>query len=350
MKLTPRILERLEPIRELSPRRLVEMVDLCKVESHALGSDPIRDISRLEFVYLLAGELKIVLPDGSSRLLVGGCDIANWPIGYKTVVPVSSKAVTDVVLLRVEFDILDVMMTWDQLTTFVDFHPDGEVPEAAVAHTVLGTFSVQVLTSGALAQLPSAHIHELLKRFVRVRVNSGQVIIKAGEPASDYFLVESGRCEVRKIIGGVDLCVAELKAGDAFGEEALIAETIRNASIVMKKDGTLLRLAKPDFVELLQTPLLHAIDRPEAERRVASGVAVWLDIRYPAEFAEDGLPGAINLPLNEIRSAFGLLDKQREYVVYCQSGRRSAAGAFLLAQHGFNAFLLHGGLGGSEKT
>lgn len=350
MELSADILARLEPIRGLSPRRLEELVALCRLETHPLGSDPLEGrTGGMEFVYLLAGEMKIVLLDGSMRLMVGGCDIANWPIGYKTVLPMSSKAVTEVVLLRVEFDVLDIMMTWDELTVAAESAAPDAPEESPAWSTMTGAFSAQALTSSALAKLPPAHIHELLCRFERVPVARGDAVVREGDEGLDYFLLESGRCEVHKKVGGADICVAELKAGDAFGEEALVANARRNASIIMKTDGVLLRLAKPDFVELLQAPLLHAIDRAEAERRVAAG-ACWLDIRYPAEFGEDGLPGAINLPLNEIRSAFDLLDLQREYIVYCQSGRRSSAGAFLLAQHGFKAFVLKDGIGVSEKA
>ena len=50
------------------------------------------------------------------------------------------------------------------------------------------------------------------------------------------------------------------------------------------------------------------------------------------------------MPLNEVRNSFPVLDATREYIVYCQSGRRSSAAAFLFAQHGFRASLLEGGL------
>jgi rhodanese-related sulfurtransferase len=118
----------------------------------------------------------------------------------------------------------------------------------------------------------------------------------------------------------------------------------------MKTDGVLLRLAKPDFVELLQEPLLRPVEQGVAENMVASGKARWLDVRYPAEFAEDGLPDALNVPLNEIRAAFGLLDRSLEYIVYCQSGRRSSAAAFLLAQNGIHALWLKDGLGRGESS
>lgn len=350
MALTVATLARLEPIRGLSGRRLEELAGFCQPVLFPIGVDPLQEKnSAAQFVYLLSGELKIVLPDGSMRLLVGACDIANWPIGYKTVAPVSSKAVTPVELLRIDFDLLDIMMTWDELSSVAESQPAGK-DETAQWSTMTGAFSAQALTSSALAQLPPAHIHELLQRFERIKVKRGQTVIREGEVGDYYYLIEAGRCEVTKHVGGTDLCVAELKAGDSFGEEALVSDSRRNASVTMKTDGALQRLAKPDFVELLQAPLLRAVDRAAADSKVAAGKACWLDVRYPAEFTEDGLPGAINLPLNEIRSALGLLDKKREYIVYCQSGRRSSAAAFLLAQHGFKASWLRGGLGVSEKT
>lgn len=350
MALTVDILSRLEPIRGLSSLRLEELASLCQAEIWPLGADPLQEKSGVaQFIYLLSGELKIVLPDLSVRLLVGACDIANWPIGYKTVLPVSSKAVTPIELLRIDFDLLDIMMTWDELSSVAESKPQQGNDDAAQWSTMTGAFSAQALTSSALAQLPAAHIHELLQRFERIKVKRGQNIIREGETGDYYYLIESGRCEVTKRLGGTDMCLAELKSGDSFGEEALVSDCRRNASVTMKTDGALQRLAKPDFVELLQAPLLHAVDRDDADLRVSAGKASWLDVRYPAEFTEDGLPGAINLPLNEIRSALGLLDKNREYIVYCQSGRRSSAAAFLLAQHGFKASWLQGGLGVLEK-
>lgn len=339
MELSIRSLSRLEPISGLSSMRLEELTKLCSPENFARGSDPLGVIGAgTHLVFLLAGELKVVLPDGSMRLLVGGCDIANWPIGYKTILPVSSKAITDVTLLRIDFDLLDIMMTWDDLSGAVEPSP-ASIP---------GAFSAPALTSGALAKLPPAHIHALLQRFERILVRRGEVVIREGESGDFYYLIESGRCEVFKRVGGVDVKLAEFRAGEAFGEEALVAETQRNASVVMKTDGVLFRLAKPDFMELLCAPLLHAIDRQEAELRLAGG-ACWLDVRYAAEFAENGLPGAINVPLSEIRLAFGLLDSSREFIVYCHSGRRSSAAAFLLAQRGFKACWLQGGLAGAPQ-
>lgn len=352
MELTAETLSRLEPIRGLSIPRLQELAGLCQVEVCPIGGNPFAVKGAqlgAQFVYLLSGELKIVLADGSVRLMVGRCGIANWPIGYKTVAPTSCKAVTEVRLLRLDFDLLDLMMTWDELSAVAESRVRAQ-HDGTQWSAMTGAFNAQALTTSGLALLPPAHIHELLQRFERIKVKRGETIIREGEIGDFYYLIETGRCEVSKKLGGTTLRLAELKAGQAFGEEALVSDAQRNASVIMKTDGSLLRLAKPDFVELLKAPLLHAIGHAEAEARVVSGQSRWLDVRYAAEFSEDGLPGAINLPLNEIRAAFGLLNKTQEYIVYCQSGRRSSAAAFLLAQHGFKAQWLRDGLGVTEKT
>ncbi|MBS1188474.1 MAG: rhodanese-like protein,cyclic nucleotide-binding protein [Rhodocyclaceae bacterium] len=345
-QLTSQTLGRLEPIRGLSGKRLDELAAFCRPEHYPLGIDPFRVApAQGQLVYLLNGELKINLPDGGMRLMVGGCDLANWPLGYKSAPPAEGKAITDIDLVRIDADVLDLMMTWDELSSASELAL-AKPEDAAVWRTMSGAFSVHALTAGGLGELPPAHLQGLLRRFERVKTKRGQVMVREGDEGDYYYLIESGRCEVLRSIGGSDVLLAELKAGAAFGEEALVSNAKRNATVRMKTDGVVLRLAKPDFIELLRTPLLHGIARAEAERRVALGKAVWLDVRYAVEFASDGLPGAINIPLNEIRTVFDLLDRKREYIVYCQSGRRSSTAAFLLAQHGFNAFWLEGGLAG----
>lgn len=337
------IFSHLEPIRGLSELRLHELSALCLPEKFPIGADPLRSTEKnAQFFYLIKGELTILLSDGSRRVMVGGCDVANWPIGYKTVLPVSSKAITEIEIIRIDFDLLDLMMTWDELASVTTKSTESNA-ESANWCSMTGAFNAHALTSGCLAQLPPAHIHELLQRFERIKFKRGQVLIHEGEVGDSYYMIESGRCEVSKLVGGARVILAQLRAGETFGEEALVSESCRNATVTMKTDGILLRLAKPDFIELLRAPLLHAVERDDAEQRVASGQAIWLDVRYAAEFAQDGLPGALNIPLNEIRSAFQLLDKRKEYIVYCHSGRRSSAAAFLLAQYGLKASWLRGG-------
>ena len=352
MKVSIEILKNLEPMASLPEGRLKELAALCRLETIAKDSAPFLVRGMDQAVYLLRGELMLTYPDGSAKVLVGGAERSRYPLAGRGEVFTRAKSVTEVELLRVDDDALDVMATWDQIASAEDAEKKGkraEEPSALANWTMMsGMFSVSSLKYGAFSQLPPAHIEELLKRFERTQVRKNDVVIREGAEGDFYFLIESGRCKVERMVGGVSMLLAELRSGDAFGEEALVSDVKRNATVTMKTDGVLLRLAKSDFVELLREPLLRRVSSEEARTKVAEG-AQWIDVRYPSEYQYDRLPGAINIPLSEIRNAFGALDKGKEYVLYCQSERRSAAAAFLLAQRGFRTFVLAGGLWGEAR-
>ena len=344
-------LKHLDPLSSLSDMRLQELAGLCFIESVSRNLDPFRLRSIAgQSVYLVRGELALAYSQGISEVIVGGSAEARCPLGKRRVF-ISAKAVTGVQLIRIDDDLLDVMLTWDQLAAQEQVgaqQPSAERPSSGANWGVMsGLFGINNLRFGAFSQLPPAHIDELLRRFERIEAKKGEVIIRERAEGDYYYLVESGRCQVERMVGGVNMTLAELKSGDTFGEEALVSEAKRNATVTMKTEGTLLRLSKQDFNALLREPLLRRINMEQARQKVLGG-AEWIDVRYMSEYQYDKLPGAVNIPLSEIRNAFGALDINKEYVIYCQSGRRSSAAAFLLAQRGYNIYLLDGGLWGGD--
>jgi NADPH-dependent 2,4-dienoyl-CoA reductase/sulfur reductase-like enzyme/rhodanese-related sulfurtransferase len=60
-----------------------------------------------------------------------------------------------------------------------------------------------------------------------------------------------------------------------------------------------------------------------------------LDVRTPPEVARGALPGAVNIPLHELRARLGELDRVRPVIVYCQVGQRGYNAARILVQSGF---------------
>jgi rhodanese-related sulfurtransferase len=89
--------------------------------------------------------------------------------------------------------------------------------------------------------------------------------------------------------------------------------------------------------------MLDWVDRERAEAIVADG-GKWLDVRLPSEFEAYHNEGAINIPLYFIRLKLKTLDPNVTYVVCCDTGRRSSAGAFILNERGFQTVVLKGGL------
>jgi rhodanese-related sulfurtransferase len=347
-----RVLASLEPISSFSPARLRELLDYCHVESVEQGSDPFKEKPTAgQSVYLLRGELEVVYEDGNRVLIRSGSEWARHPIGKRQPDIRSAQALSNVQLLRVNDDLLDRMVTWDQFA----YHDEmkgalKDSSESAVKRLLnSGMFSAENLSNSPFAHLPSANIGKLLNRIEAIAVWDKDVIIREGEEGDYYYLIESGRAQVTRLVGGANLVLAEIKAGDVFGEEALISDSKRNATVTMKSNGVLLRLKKQDFLELMQEPLLHRISYQDARAKVAQG-AVWLDVRHPPEYRYDKLAGAINVPLNDIRNAIGVLSKATPYIAYCQSGRRSAAAAFILAQAGYDVYVLENGLWSVPKA
>jgi phage shock protein E len=77
----------------------------------------------------------------------------------------------------------------------------------------------------------------------------------------------------------------------------------------------------------------------EAKRKVEGG-ATLLDVRTREEFAQGHLPGATNIPVQQLGQRLGELGPpEREVVVYCAVGGRSAAASELLRRAGFRDVL-----------
>ena len=73
-----------------------------------------------------------------------------------------------------------------------------------------------------------------------------------------------------------------------------------------------------------------------ARAMVADG-ALLLDVRSEGEYADGGIEGSIHIPIQELVGRMDELgDKDREIVVYCQSGGRSAMAKRLLESNGFS--------------
>ena len=78
------------------------------------------------------------------------------------------------------------------------------------------------------------------------------------------------------------------------------------------------------------------VDGDAAHKLVASGVKV-VDVRTPAEFAEGHVPGAINIPYDEMEKRYAEIGPASTPVlVYCRTGHRSGIAARTLREKGYS--------------
>ncbi|MGH9021333.1 MAG: FAD-dependent oxidoreductase [Acidimicrobiales bacterium] len=93
--------------------------------------------------------------------------------------------------------------------------------------------------------------------------------------------------------------------------------------------------------ENVLTGLVQTVQWSEVAERRAAGAAL-IDVRTPDEFATGSLPGALNIPVDDLRERWREIDAL-DVVVYCEVGQRGHVAARLLSSLGFRASNLDGG-------
>lgn len=79
-------------------------------------------------------------------------------------------------------------------------------------------------------------------------------------------------------------------------------------------------------------------DLAKAREAVKKG-AVIVDVRTPKEFKENHISGAINVPIEDImKGNVQRLPRDKEIVVYCRTGSRSATSAKVLKEKGWSVY------------
>jgi CRP-like cAMP-binding protein len=292
-------------------------------------------------IWLVSGMVELREGERTVAMIRGGTADARNPLSPNLPRTVSARAVDEISYLSIDSELLDVMITWDQTGTYEVEELQAQMNGGANGDDWMTT----LLQTRSFHRIPPANIQAIFMRMQRVPYMAGDVIIKQGDEGDYFYVIVKGQCVVTREtpLNRDGIKLAELGVGDTFGEEALIAEAKRNATITMQTDGVLMRLAKDDFRELMNEPLLQWATYDQARDIVARG-GRWLDVRLPSEHQNMSIEGSLNIPLYFIRLKLSTLDPKVPYVVYCDTGRRSSAAAYILVERGFDAYVLRGGL------
>ncbi len=346
--MSTQVLRQFVPLNELTSDNLQELAQKTRIETLAKGKPLFkRGESDNYSYYLLSGELLLFSESGEKKTVRGGT--TRFPIEHHRPRRYTAIAETECKFFRVDNDMLDILLTWDQNAGMMVSDLEGS-NGGNEAEEEGGDWMTMMLRSEIFHRIPPSNIQAVFMRMEAMPVKKGDVIIKQGDEGDYYYFIEKGRCVVTHTAkSGKQLKLAELEAGTGFGEEALISDNKRNANVLMLTDGVLMRMAKSDFVELLKAPVLQTVDFPTAKKMVLEDGAVWLDVRLESEHKNVAIPGSLNIPLYLLRIKSNALDQGKKYIVYCDTGRRSSSGAYLLNERGFEAYFLEGGLRGLQK-
>ena len=291
-------------------------------------------------LFLVAGEVQLEDASGKSLAVIRAGEASSYHrIAHQSPRKVAARCLRETRYLAVDASLLDVMLTWDQSGRF----EVGELTSSGVAKD--GDWMTKLLQMRVFQLIPPSNLQAMFMRMQEVRVDPGQVIVRQGEPGDFFYVIMEGRSMVtREAPNQKAMRLAELDSGSCFGEESLIADAERNATVTMLTRGRLMRLSKQDFRLLLNDPIARRLGYDEAQKLVQAGKAQWLDVRLPSEYQRAHLPDSINLPLYMLRMKLSVLDLRQTYIAVCDTGRRSSVAVFVLSEKGFDAYTLENGL------
>ncbi len=343
-QLDPNLLKVFSPLDGLKRENLTALARKTQVFEMDPGQFLFREgDTEKRTVYIISGSVELLDQNQVVETIQGGTEEARNPLSPILPRRYSARAQTKIQYLSIDSDLLDVMLTWDQTGSY-------EVSELRGDGGAGDDWMTTLLQTKAFHKIPPANIQAIFMRMQQINYKAGDQVIKQGADGDYFYVVTRGKCAVTREtpLNKEGIRLAELSVGDTFGEEALISDAKRNATVTMLTDGSVMRLGKDDFNSLLNEPLLAWVDYPEAQEIVANG-GQWLDVRLPSEFDNFHQQGAVNIPLYFIRLKIGTLDRNKRYVVCCDTGRRSSAGAYILTERGFDACVLRGGINSAHK-
>ncbi len=340
-----KFLKTLEPLGSLSVDKLEEIANKSQVEELPPGRVVFRQGERdSRSTYLLSGQLELqVTGNPRTESLKAKTVEARYPVAQEWPRPSTCRTKTNAVLLHIDSNLLEILLSDDPSGTY-------EVTEIGVNEDPESDWMLKFLQSPAFLQLPTENIQSILVHLEEITKQAGETVIKQGDSDDWYYIVKSGKCTVsrRPAPKAEEVRLALLGPGDGFGEEALITDGKRNATVTMKESGVLMRLSKTNFHNLLVDPMLQQIDHATMMDKVKAGAAL-IDVRTNKEFNENGIKGAQNIPLSMLRVKGKDLNTTREHIVYCNDTTQSRAAAFLMAQQSLQVFILKGGLANQSK-
>ncbi len=327
------LLKNLVPLNTLSDEQLGQLLSRIVVEKAVKGEYLFHEgDTDHQNVYLLSGSVGLLSGKREVDAVASGTQTARFALAHQLPRKHSARAKGVVTFVRIDSRMLSNMLARSQKASY-------EVND--IKEQSSGDWMTLLLQSSIFQQIPPANLQRVMMRMEEVPVTAGDVIIRQGEEGDYYYLISSGRCSVARQPeqDRPPVELAQLRAGDSFGEEALISNAPRSSTVTMVTDGVLVRLSKADFVDLVKSPLSRTLKYKKAKARVKDG-ALWLDVRPPEEYEAGHLPESLNMPFFSLRFQASSLANDREYVVHGDQVGQAATAAYLLMERGFEVYVL----------
>ena len=231
----------------LGAHELNQIISSVKPVKYAAGALIIREGDTAEeFFIMLEGEVEVVkdvhAPNGEQTVLSRlGAGAYFGEIGLLRGVKrtASVRAATDVTVLVLGRQ------------TFINIVSECDLVSAQIADKVRQRVMATRLAE-TLPRLSPQQVERYLPNFKLIRYESGEAIVRQGEPADMFYILTTGRVEVSSHRpSGEDLILAHLGPGEWFGEMGLLLGSPRTATVRARGDVEVMGLDRENFQALM---------------------------------------------------------------------------------------------------
>lgn len=323
----------LAPLKDMSYSHLLALLAYTKTQFIYAGQT-IFSAGSIDntHIYLLYGEITASDADGNINSIKGREILSPLLHAQPRVHTVIAN--TDCAILTIDSTWLDKLLTWSQVADYLcsiislerDFDEDID-------------WMMTILKSNLFFKVPSVNVEKIFTHIKTRLVSQGEVIIREGEVGNECYFIKEGKAVVTQMTNNGIQVLAAIEGGRCFGEDALVNDVPRSATVTMTTDGVLMFLERQNFYQLLKEPEVLTLTLSELDE-LHTEPLVMIDVRSDEEYAESHYPGAVNIPLHLLAIKSRQLLLTIDYVIYCDTGRRSKAAAYLLSEQGYKAKFL----------
>lgn len=337
MTVTPEQLERYHPFHLLAPNHLEQACRAITVQEFSKGKMIFKREERRDACWwLVSGAIDLIDANFDTRHHGANDEINQRCLEEEEHFHHTAIATEDCVLLRMDQDTKDLIITVDQVADDLDYGRDD-----ANDDTSDDDWMTRLLSSRLFELVPPANIQALFQNFSAVNYYKGDVVIQQGDAGDYFYVIKQGEASIDRIENGELTHLRVIGPGDSFGEDALVSDKSRNATVTMLTSGMLMRLGKQEFNHLLVKPASAYVTLQEIRDVIKGGEQKirLIDVRHPSEIDVAVIKGTRNIPLQMLRSQVEELDHDTVYVI-ATPGRRAELGSLLLTKAGFDSYIL----------
>jgi ATP-binding cassette subfamily B protein len=280
------LLHKLPLLQFVAPEARQLVVDSFTSVSYGFGSPIVREGDRADAFYVLvSGKARVVkkglngeeIPLGSLR---AGDSFGEMALLGHTTRTATVRASSDVHLFKLDTSVFKAL---------VESQPRiKECLELQIKHRSLHNF---FRMHSPFTQLPAEALRIFLDGLVRVTIQTGDLLIREGDPPGAMYIVEEGRLRVFREESGRRQYLNYLRKGDFVGEMSLFKQAPRAASVEAVSECHLLKLTPDTFRRLLSE---YPDFKTQIEQRIAQYDYKHV-ARVPLDFSEEMLPAAVRV-------------------------------------------------------